>query len=114
MPLIFLLLFCNNIEAIAASYNFLLVAKNHVLSVENKAKVNIGVNGVCVMSVKSNCCNNIKAIAASNDFLLVNEHHVMCVENKVRTNIGANGVHVMSVKHRLKLSLSYSERMLLL
>ena len=66
------------------------------MSVENKAKINIGVNGIHVMSVKGKTKINIA----------VSGIHVVSVESKIKINIAVNGIHVVSVESKTKINIA--------
>ena len=65
------------------------------MSVKNKPKIIIAVNGIKVVSVESNTKINIA----------VNGVHVSSVESNAKINIAVNGVHVVSVESLIALRL---------
>ena len=64
----------------------------HVVSVENKAKINIGVKEIHVMSVDISKSSEVNCLTATYKNL-----HVVSVENNAKINISVKDIHVMSV-----------------
>ena len=77
--------------SIALSLIAVAVLGINVVSVKSNAKINIGVNGIYVMSVESFKALSLIAVA-------VIGINVVSVESNAKINIGVNGIYVVSVE----------------